>query len=183
MGKGYQDPEFGWIDADVQEVAAGLWKNGGQQFTHATIRNEGAGWRLMLRAAAITTRKRSEREHHIKSVPAYLRKVYERLVLAELEKENGHRRFEAELCADPNYFQDIVCDDIERRILVQQLTRLMDGWTRMVFELLNLGHSYEEIAEGLGMKANAVRSRYHKGLMKVKNQLEDERGPNWPGES
>lgn len=165
---GYED-EFGRVDPDVYEAAGELWRRRGESFAVSTLRDESAGQRLMLKAAALVTRRRAAPGAEVENLRAYLYQTYKHLVLAELEKESGHRRRESEAFGDgaaPTPEADPPVD-IERHILVQQLMRRMDGWTREVFELLTLGYSFEMIARLKNKKSNVIRSKFNKQLKRL----------------
>lgn len=167
---GYND-EFGWIDPDIHKTAGELWDRGGESFALSTLRDEMAGQRLMLKAAALVTRRRGTAE--IENLPAYLYQTYKHLILAELEKENGHRRSESNI-SNENLFallEGSPGEDVEHRILIQQLMRRMDEWTREIFQLLVLGYSFETIAQLKNKKSNVLRSKFNKQLKRLTSQV------------
>lgn len=62
-------------------------------------------------------------------------------------------------------------ENIDDRILWQELLQKMDSQTRQLFQLRALGHSYEEIARLLGKRANALRSKLDKEIKKLRKQF------------
>lgn len=164
--------EFGPMDPEIYKAAGEIWTGWGEKFALKTLRDEHAGMPLMLKSVAEVSRVRAAKIDHIGNLKAYLSITYKRLVLERLEKENGHRRRDRQMLdlSSPASSEA----DLDRKILVQQLIRRMDPWTRRVFELLALGYSNEEIGFSLGMQANAVRSRYHKSIVRLKKQIEAE---------
>ncbi|HEX8251046.1 MAG TPA: hypothetical protein VF599_22925, partial [Pyrinomonadaceae bacterium] len=106
----------------------------------------------------------------------YLFFSYKRLLLANLEKENGHRTKLNEWAAATNMSEPDDDDaTLDRRILLNELKLQMDDWTREVFELQCLGYKYEELVPEYGAAANVIRSRYSKNISrlaeKVKNRI------------
>jgi hypothetical protein len=174
---GYND-EFGWVDPDIYGTAGELWNEWGKSFALSTIHDEMAGQRLMLKAASLVTRRRAAPDAKIENVLAYLHRTYQHLVLAELEKESGHRRSESDTFNDNllTLTKGSVPDDLERRILIQQLMRRMDEWTRETFQLLVLGYSFEMIAQLTNKKSNVLRSKFSKQV----KQLIAEINPQMP---
>jgi DNA-binding CsgD family transcriptional regulator len=167
----YMD-EFGSIDPEVYQAAGEIWTGWGERFASKTIHDEHAGLRLLLKSAADVSRVRAMQGEQIVNLKAYLSIAYKRLALERREKDNRHRERDRQILdLSSNTSSEI---EINQKLLLQQLIQRMDAWTRRVFELLALGHSQEEIGSFLGMQANVVRSKYHKSLMKLKKQMEDE---------
>ena len=166
---GYEDPE-GYIDPDVYNAARDLWPNAGR-LAETALGDETAGWQLMMKAAASVTKRRVRKGASIENLKAYLFRVYEKLVWKEWKRLHSVEQYEDErLVAFIATFaaaEDDSAESVERRILFDQLTRLMDDWTREVFDYLVFGHSFEEIALHHGMKANVVRSQYHKRIRRL----------------
>jgi hypothetical protein len=154
LATAYTD-EFGHIEPDVYKAAGALWSVRAEQFARSTLGDAPTGLRLMLKAAALVSRKYLEPGMHIENLSAYLFHAYKRLVLAELEKENGRRKRNADI------YEELVsrpdeADDVNRKILIEQIMRRMDPWTRGVFELLILGYSFEEIGEARGKSGSNI---------------------------
>lgn len=168
LEEAYTD-EFGLIQHEVYRAAGELWPQA-ERLARAQLGDEAAGLQLMLKAAAIISRKRVEQPDLIHDLKNYLFQTFKRLVLAELKKETGHRQRELEHATDIT--PDDPTEKIEREILIQQICQRMDKWTRTVFELLNLGYDYNDIARMLGMRAKSIRNRYNKQYKKIKQQLD-----------
>jgi DNA-directed RNA polymerase specialized sigma24 family protein len=167
--------EFGVIDPEVYTAAGHMWRKG-ERFALSAIGDAAAGLRLMMRAAAVVTRKRTAPGSAIENLNAYLFQTYKHLVLAVMEKENGHRRLDLEHQAESASAPDADSRELERRILLQQIVGRMDDWMREVFELLTLGYTYEEIGRLRRERGNVVRSRFSKQLRQLVNRLEAEGG-------
>lgn len=166
--------EFGHIELEVYKAAGALWNAYGEQYALSKLADAPTGLRLMLKAAASVSQKYLDPDVHIESLPNYLFKAYRRLVLAELEKQNGHRDRNAERHAEASSLPDSTAADIDQKILIQQLISRMDKWTREVFELLTLRYNFEEIGEGRGESGHRVRAKFAKKLKSLKKQLEAE---------
>jgi DNA-directed RNA polymerase specialized sigma24 family protein len=170
--KGAYVDEFGSIDPDIYQAAGEIWISWAEKFAFRTIHDEHAGLRLLLKSAADVSRARATQGEQIINLKAYLSIAYKRLVLERMERDNRHRERDRQVLDLSSSTNDEA--DLNQKLLLQQLIQRMDAWTRQVFELLALGHSNEEIGAFFGMQANVVRSKYHKSLMKLKKQLEDE---------
>ncbi len=172
LEEAYTD-EFGVILPEVYEAASELWHQS-ENFVLSTLRDTAAGQRLIFKAAASVSRQFSRQPDRINSLNAYLWIAFKRLVLDELEKENGHRDKIERARYEPTaeYLFDQHEEDMDRKILIQQTIGLMDEWTREIFELLVEGHSFEEIAVKYGEPANIIRSRLSKQYDKIRKQLQ-----------
>lgn len=165
--------EFGTIDGDVYAAALTLWPPRVASAATATPRDSAAAHRLLMKACAQVTRKRTSTPDTVANLPAYLYRTWQRLLLDELEKENGHRRLAATIVADATAAQrpEQSTAELERRILLQQIIKHMDDWTRRVFEYLTLGFSYDEIAAELGGNGNAIRVKYDRQIKALAQRL------------
>lgn len=150
--------EFGQIDPEVYRAAAAVWGQA-EPFALHTLGDTPAGLRLMLKAAASVSRVRAEAAGTIRDLPSYLFKTYTRLVLAERQKESDRRQI-AETEARLSDVKDEAAE-IERKVLLHEIMRMMDGWTRQVFEWRCLGHGFAEIARWLGTSENAARNKFN----------------------
>lgn len=174
----YMD-EFGPIERPVYEAAQALWPQV-ERTALQTLRDAATGQRLLMKACALVTRKRATAPETIANLPAYLYRTWQRLLLAELEKENGHRELDAaQLAAAPTDLT-LSTAQLERRILLQQIIQHMDGWTRSVFEYLTLGFSYDEIAAQLGGNGHAIRMKYDRQLKALAQRLKQARPEDAP---
>ena len=161
---GYEE-EFGPVDPEVHRVARDLWPRA-EHLALDLLHDRAAGYRLLKRAVAALSGLPADRRTEIRDPAAYLFQTYKRLVLAELEKLNGHRVREleaGELCRLP-------AGDaarIDRGILIAELVRGMDSWTREVFEAQVLGYSFEEIGRALESNPHVVRNRFRLALRRL----------------
>lgn len=176
-GCGEQSPayvdEFGAIDADVYRAAGDLWKSRGEGFALATLRDAHAGLRLMLRAAADVTRRRQAPDAGIKNLPAYLYRSYQRRVLEELEMENDHRRRDL-LSVAQQGGEVTPVEDVERKILIQQIEQRMEAPMRELYQYLVLGFDFSEIGRKLGKSHRALKKRFDRHLKRLLERLKSE---------
>ncbi len=159
--------EFGPVDGDIHAAAAALLPQAERRAAQA-LGDPALGQRLLMKACALVTRRRAETE--IANLPAYLYRVWQRLLLAELEKQNGHRRLEASIAAAAAPPQHSAAE-LERRILLQQIIHHMDDWTRRVFEYQALGFTYDEIAAELGGNGHTIRVKYDRQIKALAQRL------------
>ena len=174
---GFSD-EYGRIEPEVYEVARELWPEA-KAFAQATLRDAAAGWTLLMKAAANVSRARALRPNEISSLGGYLFKTYKNLILAELRKIRLHEDLTAQ-SRPPANLPDATVDEIDRKILVEQLMAEMDQWTRETFALLVLGYTFEEIGRGYKMLGASVRNRFNLSVKKLLRRLRGDDGP--PGE-
>lgn len=171
IDNGYLDPE-GWIDLDVYDAARSLWERIARSVAVKTLSDETTGYRLMCKAAAIVTRVRAERQN-IRHLKAYMLVTFKRLVCDEAVRQKKA------LEPDSESWQTVVwlathhsaAHDLERKILIGEIVKRMDDQTHMVFQLLVLGHSFEEIAQHTGRECGYVRSRFHKRLKRIARDI------------
>jgi DNA-directed RNA polymerase specialized sigma24 family protein len=171
FSESYTD-EFGQVDREVYEAAGSSWPRAAA-LADSALRDAARGLELMQKAVALVTRVRRESPGHISNLPGYVFVTFRRLILAELESDNGHRLKQRE------YHDLIAADgahgvDLETKILLQQLEARMDDWARKVFHLLTLGHTYEEIGPVLGTSAHAAGKRFREQLNRLRAEIEAE---------
>ncbi|MEP7340849.1 MAG: hypothetical protein ABI977_24170 [Acidobacteriota bacterium] len=164
--------EFGAIDACVYEAALILWPRA-ERDSLQMLHNTDAGQRLLMKACALVTRKRTASPEAIENLPAYLYQTWRRLVLEEMAKENHHRQIEEDLFAKTATAlpANRSAAELDRRILLQQIIQRMDDWTRRVFEYLTLGFTFDEIAHEVGGNGHAIRVRYDRQVKLLTKQL------------
>lgn len=162
--------EFGPIDPIVHEAAGRLWPTVQAQLRRTQIPPED-GQTLMLKATALVTRARRQRAEEISNLDGYLWKTFHRLLLEELEKRALHSKLDAEFAARFVPASQRAEDEIINIVLIREILDRADKWLRQVIELLQMGHSYEEIAMLLGERANVIRSRVSKRLKTLAAQI------------
>ena len=167
--------EFGAIDCEVYDDAVALLPRI-ESYAQRTIGDAAAGQRLLMKASALVTRRRQAGDEFA-NLTGYLYRTWQRLLLAELEKANGHRRLEADLAAahaaeSPRH----TSEDLDRRILLQQIIQHMDDWMRRVFEYLALDFTYDQIGAELGGNGHAIRMKYDRKLQALAQRLNAGKG-------
>lgn len=166
--------EWGVVAPEVHQAAMAL-REQAESYARATLHNEDAGYTLLVKAAAIVTRALKDNPGHITNLSAYLFQTYKRQVLAELEKEKSHERILAEHAGEisPDGHADPAepSAKLDQHILIQELRKLMNPRTRQVFDLLILGHTFEEIGLMLGKSSRAVRNNYYDQVAQLKKAL------------
>jgi DNA-directed RNA polymerase specialized sigma24 family protein len=158
----------GPIDADIYNAAGEIWPRAAA-FAKSTLHDEPAGQITLQTVCARITAARSSGRIQIEHLKAYIFRAYEHEVLRQLQKQRLHDS----LILD-NY-QSIeetgTDDDVEKKILIEQILARMDTPNRHVFELLALGYSFEEIGRFLGKRSNKLRSAFSKQLNKIKKEI------------
>ena len=64
--------------------------------------------------------------------------------------------------------------DLEDEILVRELLRRMDDWTRKVFLEIRFGLEWREIAKHMGMNQQQVKMRFQRNIEQLKREIEGE---------
>jgi hypothetical protein len=160
---GYTD-EFGPVAPDIYAAAGSVWPQA-ERFAATAIGDSSAGVTLLMQAAAQASRRRAE-GGVLRNLRAYVFQSFKRIVLAQVQKEQGHRELEARFL-QPLAAQQVLSRALERRILIQELRERMDPWTRQVFEWLVLGHDFNEIGRMLNRSGAGVRNRYRDQLTRL----------------
>lgn len=166
---GYTD-EFGAIAPDVYAAAGHVWPRA-REFAARVLRgaDDARARTLLLKAASQVTKARAEKGHQINELAGYLMQTFKRIVIAELEKDDNRRRFETEAGVEAEWRSQ--ASNVERRILLDEIVGLMDGWTRTVFEWLTLDYTFDEIARHLGMNTKVLRNRYNRHVSALVRQV------------
>lgn len=166
---GYTD-EYGAVVPDVYAAAGRVWRQA-RDYAARVLRDvdEARARTLLLKAAAQVTRARDEKAREIYELDAYLLRTFKRVVLAEFDKDANRRRLESGLGVGVEWHAQ--ANNVERRILLEEIVGLMDEWTRSVFEWLTLDYSFDEIARHSGMSAKVLRNKYNRRLSALIKQL------------
>ena len=64
--------------------------------------------------------------------------------------------------------------NLENDLLIKEVLRRMDGWTRTVWMELRYGYSWKKIAKHLGMTVQQVKMRFRYNIEKLRRQIEGE---------
>jgi DNA-directed RNA polymerase specialized sigma24 family protein len=165
----YQD-EWGVVAPEVHQAVVSL-REQAENYARVTLGAEDDGRTLMARAASIVTRVLEDRQEQITNLPAYLFQTYKRLVQAELEKERAREKILAERAGEVSGNGRNVSDELDQYILIEQLRARMNQRTRQVFDLLALGHTFEEIGSMLGKTGRAVRNNYYEQVARLREEV------------
>jgi DNA-directed RNA polymerase specialized sigma24 family protein len=162
--------EWGAVAPEVYREVVSL-REQAESYARATLGSEDAGRTLMAKAAVTVTRALEGRHEQITNLQAYLFQSYKRLVQAELEKERERERILAERAGEDSRNGHNVSAELDQYILIEQLRMRMNQRTRLVFDLLALGHTFEEIGSMLGKSSRAVRNNYYEQVARLKQEL------------
>jgi hypothetical protein len=164
--------EFGRVAPDVYAAAGRVWQQAQSYASRVLPGSDTARVRtLLLKSAAQVTRARDRKQGQIVELDAYLFQTFKRAVLAELDKDNNRNRFECEAQLDAELRGQV--DNVERRILLDEMVAAMDGWTRDVYEWLTLGYTFDEIARHLGMSYTVLNNKYHRRIESLTKQIKE----------
>lgn len=166
--------EFGRIVPEVYEAAGALWHQA-QGYALMILRDEAKGQRLLLKATAIVSRVHEDQDTQIEDLRGYLFQTFKHLVFDERAKEQRHTLRVAELgeCLKLSSDSDFI-DQINTKILIEQIEERMDSWTRDVFGLLVLDHSFEEIGQKQGKSGHVVRTKFRKQIIRIMKRIKAE---------
>lgn len=165
--------EYGEIDIDIYETAGDLWRRNGESFALSKLRDAAAGLSLMLRTAVDVTRRRNAPDAAIESLSAYIWRSYKRRILDELEKENEHRRRDL-MSVTQAICTDTLAEDLDKKILIQQIEQHMEDSMYEVYQYLVLGFDFSHIGEILRKKPRALKKRFDRQLKHLIQRLKSE---------
>jgi DNA-directed RNA polymerase specialized sigma24 family protein len=69
---------------------------------------------------------------------------------------------------------------LDNHVLIKELLRRMDEWTRMVWMERRYGYSWRKIAKHLGMNEHQLKMRFRYNLEKLRRQIDAENGGATP---
>jgi DNA-directed RNA polymerase specialized sigma24 family protein len=169
---GYTD-EFGFISAEVRTVLNDLLP-AARGYALSTLQDREEGDRLLRKAAALVTRILKEPSVKINDLRAYLYQAFRRLALDEFQRERLHEQLNQRSLIPPESQFDEEAEKLGRKILIEQLMRRMDEWTREVYEHLLLGYTLKEIAAMKGEKDNYLRNKFSRRLRELTAEIGEE---------
>jgi DNA-directed RNA polymerase specialized sigma24 family protein len=165
--------EFGAIDPQVYQTAKEIWAPA-KRFAARYLSDPDEAGRLMLKAVARVSRALAENDSDIRNPRAYLYRTFKRLVLSDIEKESNRREKLDGWLRDRERGEKDEEAEINRKILLNELRRRMDEWTREVFDLLSMDYKYEELVPDYGTAANVIRSKFSKRLAGLARAIQAE---------
>jgi len=176
------------MDAETCEAARELWSAECRGFADGKLGDVQLGLDLMLKAAASVTKRRAalSPDRPIRDLRKYLRRAFRRLVIEEVKRRERFdtavedtRPDSAVSSAEPRSGERAVVLSVEggqeMDVLLGQIMGMMheiDPDFLRVYKALVHGHSLEEIAPLLGMKANALRAWYSRMLKKLRDKMQ-----------
>lgn len=178
------------MDAETCEAARELWARECREFAYGKLGDVQLGLDLMLKAAASVTRRRaaSPPDRPIRDLREYLRTSFKRLVIEEVKRRerfdtavedrqpDSHAEGEGARAGSKAVVLGVEGGQ-EAEVLLAQVMKMMreihPDFLR-VYRALVQGHTLEEIAPHLGMKANALRAWYSRMMKKLKDKMEGE---------
>ena len=144
----------------MYNAAGEIWQRG-RVFAHARGMDDAITHTAMIRAVAKVSRR--------------LFTSFRRCLLDEIKNRKSStvaRLEDLEAVADESSSESLA-EQIEKKILLEEIVSHMDDRTRFIYERLILGYSFEEIAETLGTKSNVLRSRFSKSMSRIRSQFAD----------
>jgi DNA-directed RNA polymerase specialized sigma24 family protein len=160
--------EGGQIDLDLYSAARGLWPKAAA-LAQAILRDESLGQVALLKVCARITAARASARIQIDNLKGYIFQSYRYEILRLLQERRSHEELITKL---PEAVQTEPVEDVLKKIMLEEIVARMDRGNRRVFELRVLGHSYEEIAEELGVSSNILRNNFSRQVRKIKAELD-----------
>lgn len=133
-------------------------------------------WEELLRSV-LRTMRRLGNLHHVADLEAYLIGAFRHRFHRELVRERHYRRNvllpeSVEELESLGRIQDWKpVERLERDLQVQQTLKLLDPWTRRVWNYIKYGYSIKEIARRLDLTEFQVEFRYRRSLARLRNYL------------
>jgi RNA polymerase sigma factor (sigma-70 family) len=171
-GVAYTD-EFGKIGGEVNNVLNDLLPRA-RNFALSKLQDESEGDRLLRKAAASVERVYCKQPDQIDDLHNYLFTAFKHLVIAELKRRRRVESLDDHQAAALVLGLTDVVDNVEQKILLEEIMQRMETPMREIFEMLILGYTFEDIAKEFGEKSNKLRSRFSKLLAKLIKQLNKE---------
>jgi DNA-directed RNA polymerase specialized sigma24 family protein len=133
-------------------------------------------WEELLRSV-LRTMSRLGHLHHVTNLEAYLIGAFRHRFHRELMKERHYRKNvllpeSVEDLESLGLIQDWKpVERLERDLQVQQALKLLDPWTRRVWNYIKYGYSIKEIARSLNLTEFQVEFRYRRRLARLRDYL------------
>jgi DNA-directed RNA polymerase specialized sigma24 family protein len=165
LDSSYTD-EFGRIDRTIYEIARKIWPLVVPSILRL-LRDLQAGQAVMMKAAALVSRKLSEDPQKITNLHGYLYRTFIHLLKEKAEKEGRHAELNRAMLLKSEASAKRSDEAIYEIILIHQLLKRADPDTRAALELRLIGHTFEEIAKWRGMNSNHLRSEWSKEIRRL----------------
>ncbi len=172
LDSSYTD-EFGRIDRTIYETARNIWPVVVPSILRL-LRDLQTGQAVMMKAAALVSRKVTEDPQKITNLHGYLYRTFIHLLKEEAEKEGRHAELNHAVLLKSEASAKQSDEAIYEIILIHQLLERADPETRAVLELRLIGHTFEEIARQRTMSSNHLRSEWSKKIRRLAAVIESE---------
>jgi DNA-directed RNA polymerase specialized sigma24 family protein len=161
---------FGHIDADIFQTAGSLWPYAAR-FGRSLGFDETTAQTALIKACANVSAARL-RGTEVGSLGAYLIISYKRELWGKLPIRDRY------VVLDPEHENSTESSGLalDQKILIEELLSKMRTEPRSIYEMLILGHTYEDIAKRLGRQSNVLRSLIFKELERIRKAIEAEEG-------
>jgi DNA-directed RNA polymerase specialized sigma24 family protein len=169
----YED-EFGKVHPHILKIAGSVWEKSGKFFS-GIIQDQHECFRILMKAAILVSQKYTTGTDTIENPKSYLYTTFRHLVMAEARRQKRHSELEIEEAKKQfEIFSICESEKVCQKILISELRRRMDFWTRDVFDMQIFGYQYKDMVPKYGLSENVIRSKYSKNLLKLKNQIQAE---------
>ncbi|HWQ32518.1 MAG TPA: hypothetical protein VNQ79_06525 [Blastocatellia bacterium] len=180
LPEGYED-QYGQIAPEVYQAAVAIWPRA-YQFALYALRDPQSAHSLLLKAAADVTRARFNPPATLppEHLASYLYTAFEHLVLKERKQRERLEPLESDSALLPESDDQNFIDEIEQKILLDQIMNRMEPEMKWIYERLILGYTYPEIAAELSRKSgkpvdpDGLRVRVFRYLEKLTQQIRSE---------
>jgi DNA-directed RNA polymerase specialized sigma24 family protein len=139
-------------------------------------------WEELLRSVLRTMRRRGHLDH-VTDLEAYLNGAFRHRFHREILRERHYREKvlqpkAVEKLENLGKIQDWKpVERMELELRVQQTLKLLDPWTRRVWNCIKYGYSIKEIARSLDLTEFQVEFRYRRRLTRLREYLRRRGGP------
>ncbi len=139
-------------------------------------------WEELLRSV-LRTMRRLGNLHHVTNLESYLVGAFRHRFQRALLKERQYRQRvlltgSVEELESLGRIQDWKpVEHLEHALQVQQALKLMDPWTRRVWNYVKYGYSMKEISRRLDLTEFQVEFRYRRRLARLRDYLRHRGGP------
>jgi RNA polymerase sigma factor (sigma-70 family) len=161
----------------VYNAAGEIWQRG-RGYAHSRGIDDALTHTAMIRAIAKVSRRLKRPAPNLKTPGAlkrYLFTSFRNCLLDEIKNQQssaGTKLEDLEAVADQSSSESLA-EQIEKKILLEEIVRHMDDKTRFIYERLILGYTFEEIAETMGTQSNVLRSRFSKSMRRIASEFAD----------
>jgi DNA-directed RNA polymerase specialized sigma24 family protein len=134
-------------------------------------------WEAVLRSVANAFQRKGEYASSIADLESYLLTAFHhrfhRLLKAEQERREIFQSVSGPLNLDllETTQNTEWASELERKIVVRQVTDRMDGWTKKVWQARQYGYSWKEISTWLGITEHQAKMKFQYGVERTRANL------------